>query len=167
MKKEATLKIVDFGPAWLIGKQTTVKLGGTATEFVKAFRNDGSNAALQQMDDKLTPDGDFVIWMGEANNQTKTFTEIPGILVKPGVAVPEGFVMRELPACSMAICTITGDTRSLSRGAHNTLVKSMKDSDYVPDYLLGFSMEYYSYEKYECKNDLYEFSYYLPCKAVK
>lgn len=167
MIKDVTLKVIDFGPAWLIGKQTLVKQGGNAADFVKKYRNDGANAYLQCMANKVTQDGDFVIWMGEYNNETKTFVEIPGVLAKPGIIIPDGYVMRELPACTMAICTITGDTRSLSKGAHNKLVKLLKDSEYEPDYSKGFSMEYYSYEKYECKNDIYEFSYYLPCKRAE
>ena len=166
MSKDASFKVVDFESLWLIGKETLVKQGETATEFVKAFRTDGSNAYLQNLADRVSPDGDFIIWMGEYSAQAKTFTEIPGIFVKPGCIVPEGFAVRKLPCCKMAICIITGTTRNLTKGAHNTLVKLMKESGYIPDYSYGFSMEYYSYKEYEQKNDIYKFSYYLPCKKA-
>ena len=35
MIKDVTLKVIDFEPAWLIGKQTLVKQGGNAVDFVK------------------------------------------------------------------------------------------------------------------------------------
>lgn len=158
-----TFKAVDFGPVWLVGKETTVEQGKTATAFVKKFRNDGSNAYLQGLNDRVSPEGDIIIWMGGYNPVTKSFIEIPGVFAKPGCKVEEGYTIRELPQCIMGICTISGETRSLSRGAHNKLVKLMKEAGYEPDYSFGYSMEYYSYEKYECDNEVYEFSYCLPC----
>ena len=64
----------------------------------------------------------------------------------------------------MAVCTIRGKTRNLARGAHNKLVSLLKGTGHEPDYSLGFSMEYYSYEHYEKENAVYAFSYMLPCK---
>ena len=157
-------KVIEFGPLWLVGKQTTVPQGKSAAKFVKAFRCDGSNEYLQGLKDRVSPAGDIVIWMGEYDAEQKSFVEIPGVFVRPGCEVEDGYAVRELPECAMAVCTIAGKTRNLSRGAHNRLVKLMKAAGYSPDYSPGFSMEYYSYEKYECENEWYEFSYYLPCK---
>ena len=157
-------RVMDFGPLVLLGKKTIVQQGKTATKFVKSFRTDGSNAYLQSLDERVSPMGDVIIWMGEYDGVQKTFVEIPGVFVKPGTQAPEGFAARELPACTMAVCTISGRTRSLSRGAHNKLVKLMAADGYAPDYSYGYSMEYYSYENYEKNNELYQFSYYLPCK---
>ena len=49
MKEEtnAAFQAVEFGPLWLIGKQTTIGQGKTATQFVKSFRTDGSMQMLQ------------------------------------------------------------------------------------------------------------------------
>jgi hypothetical protein len=55
----------------------------------------------------------------------------------------------------------------LTRGAHNKLLKLMREAGYAPDYSYGFSMEYYSYEKYEKDNDEYTFAYYLPCQPSR
>ena len=167
MKEESVaFQAVEFGPYWLIGRQTTVGQGKTAAPFVKTFRTDGSMQQLQALEGRVSPDGDLIIWMGEYDAQAKTFVEIPGILAQPGCEVPEGFAVRELPECLMGICTIRGKTRSLSRGAHGKLVRLMKEAGYEPDYSLGFSMEYYSHEKYELKNEIYEFAYYLPCRKA-
>ncbi len=159
-----TLSIVEFGPLWLVGKKTTVAQGKTAEKFVAQLRVDGTNTILSNLESRVSPPGDIIVWMGEYDNQSKTFSEIPGVFVSPGAHIPEGFDIRELPHCMMGICTISGATRNLSRGAHNKLVKLMKNAGYVPDYSFGYSMEYYSYEKYEKDNGTYEFSYYLPCK---
>lgn len=161
-----SLKIVDFGHVWLLGKETKVLQGKTAEKFVRECRTDGTNAYLQNLACRISPVGDIIIWMGEYDGQTKTFTEIPGVFVKPDSEVAEGFTVRDIPCCKMGICTISGKTRDLTRGAHNKLVKLMKDAGYAPDYSFGYSMEYYSYEKYEKENDIYEFSYFLPCKPM-
>lgn len=163
---EERFEAVEFDEVLLIGKKTEVLQGRTATAFVKEFRSDGSNEHLQKLDNRVSPKGDIIIYMGEYDSQAKSFTEIPGIFAKPGCEVPAGYDYRVIPRCMMGIYTVSGKTRSLTRGAHNKLVKLMEQNGYAPDYSLGFSMEYYSYEKYEKKNDVYSFSYYLPCKKV-
>lgn len=165
-ESEMTFRTADFGPLWLVGRKTTVQQGKTAAKFVREFRSDGTNTRLQKLDGRASPAGDIIIWMGEYDAQAKSFTEIPGIFATPGCKVEDGFDVRELPHCTMGIYTVTGKTRNLTGGAHNKLVRLMKQAGYAPDYSFGFSMEYYSYDKYEPENDVYEFSYYLPCKPV-
>lgn len=164
-KTSAEFRAADFGPVWLVGKKTVVRQGQTAVKFVKGFRTDGTNEYLQSLPGRVSPEGDIIIWMGEYDGETRSFTEIPGVFVKPGSVTMEEFDVRELPRCTMGICTITGKTRDLTRGAHNKLVKLMSTAGYQPDYSFGFSMEYYSHEKYEKDNDEYSFSYLLPCIA--
>lgn len=162
-----SFQAVDFGPIWLLGKQTTVQQGKTAVKFVTAFRRDGSNDYLQSLPERVSPKGDIIIWMGGYDPASKSFTEIPGVFVRPGCRYEGDYAVRELPACTMGVCSITGPTRDLSRGAHNKLLKAMQQAGYAPDYSPGYSMEYYSYELYEQDRETYTFSYYLPCRRLE
>lgn len=159
-------KIIDFGPTYLLGKKTIVEPGKTAVKFVKEFRTDGSNDFLQKLEERVSPKGDLIIWMGDYNSNTKTFVEVAGVFVKEKCQIKEEYILKELLPCKMAILMISGKTRNLSKGAHNKLVELMKEQGYIPDYSYGYSMEYYSYDSYEKENEIYEFSYYLPCKKV-
>lgn len=161
-----SLNIVEFGPLRIVGKKTIVSKGKTAEKFLLECRKDGTNEFLKSLNSRVSPPGDIAVWMGEYDEGSKSFIEIPGIFAEIDAKIPDGFDYRELPHCMMAICTISGNTRDLARGAHNKLLKLMKNSGYIPDYSFGYSMEYYSHEKYEKENDVYEFSYYLPCKAI-
>ena len=102
--------------------------------------------------------------MGGYDPLTKTFTEIPGVFVPLGSEVREGFAIRELPKCTTGIANITSPTRNLTKGAHNKLVQLMDEAGYAPDCSYGYSLEYYAYEQYEKDNEVYTFSYWLPCK---
>lgn len=165
-KITVTFRTMDFGPVWLVGSKTIVQQGKTAGNFVRKFRQDGTNAYLQGLDCRVSPAGDIIIWMGESDPEKKTFAEIPGILVSPNCDIDDTFDIRPLPHCTMGLCVITGNTRNLTGGAHNKLTMLIKESGYEPDYSYGFSMEYYSYEKYEKDRDEYEFTYMLPCKLM-
>ena len=79
-KVSLTIEARAFGPVWLAGRETRVALGKTAARFVKAFRTDGSNAYLQKLPGRVSPEGDIILWMGGYDPLTKTFTEIPGVL---------------------------------------------------------------------------------------
>lgn len=163
-KVSLTFEARAFGPVWLAGRETRVALGKTAARFVKAFRTDGSNAYLQKLPGRVSPEGDIILWMGGYDPLTKTFTEIPGVFVPLGSEVGDGFAIRELPKCTMGIANITGPTRNLTKGAHNKLVQVMDEAGYAPDYSYGYSLEYYAYEQYEKDNEVHMFSYWLPCK---
>lgn len=164
--KNLEFKAVELEAVWLVGRETVVQQGKTAAKFVKAFREDGSNEYLQGLDARVSPEGDVIIWMGEYDGETKAFKEIPGVFVTPGSDVKSGFTYREIPRCTMGVCLIRGKTRNLSKGAHNKLIKLMTKAGYAPDYSYGFSMEYYSREKYEKDNEEYEFAYMLPCRKA-
>jgi hypothetical protein len=167
MQKPAlSFHVIDFGPIWLLGSKTIVSKGKTGVAFVGKFRCDGTNDYLQRHPDRISPEGDIIIWMGGYDEKTQSFTEIPGVWVKPGCEARDDLAIRELPHCTMGICRITGQTRDLARGAHNKLLRLMREAGYEPDYSLGFSMEYYSFEKYELENSEYEFAYYLPCRKT-
>lgn len=157
---------VEFAAVKLIGKEITVSQGKTAAKSVAEFRKNGENERLQNHPDRVSPKGDIIIWMGDYNAQTKSFIEIPGIFASTQSEVPDGFVSRQLPACTMGVFTITGTTRDISRSAHNKLVRAAAENGYAPDYSFGYSMEYYSYEKYEKGETEFVFAYYLPCRAI-
>lgn len=152
-------------PVRLIGKKTTVALGKNAVKFVTEFREGGALAALAGL--STLPANDFAIWMGGYDEATKSFTELPCVFAAPDAEVPEGYDFIDVPACTLGKCFISGPTRNLSRGAHNKLLKLMKEAGAEPDYSLGFSMEYYSYELYGRDKDAgedYTFVYILPVK---
>lgn len=57
----------------------------------------------------------------------------------------------------------------LEKGAYTKTEKIMAKDGYSPDYGPGFSMEYYSFEKYASVQEgegSYTFGYYLSCKPA-
>ncbi|NLW70688.1 MAG: GyrI-like domain-containing protein [Eubacteriaceae bacterium] len=170
-KVNVSFEARQFEPMRFIGKKTIVEKEKTATKFVKAFREGGDLDFLMQLEGRITPDGDFAIWMGDYDSVTASFTEIVGVFAEANCPVPEGWDHKDMPGCTLGICSIEGPTRSLSSGAHNKAVKQMKLSGYEADYSYGFSMEYYSHEKYaigiEGAENPYTFVYLLPCTKAK
>lgn len=164
--KKFSLEVIDFKAVRMIGRKINIKLGKNAKKHWQKYLTDGSNDFLQQLD-KVSPDGDCIGWMGDYDPETKIFTEMPGVFVKKDSQVPEGYDYVDIPDCKMAILWIEGEEANLEKGAHNLLLKHLAKTDYVPDYSLGFSMEYYTSigsVKMDENNSIYKFGYYLPCK---
>jgi len=63
--------------------------------------------------------------MGNYDPSTKTFTEMPGVFVRPETVVPEGLDHIDLRECLMGICSISGDNPNLEKNAHNKCVNAM------------------------------------------
>src|SRR5690606_38021166 len=165
--KKIELEIIDFKATRMIGRKTTVKLGGNAKKEWSKFLKDGSNDLLQSSHDRMSPKGDCIGWMGDFNPETKMFVEMPGIFMKPTSQIPHGFDYMDINECKVAILWITGDNPNLEKGAHNLVLKYLTKTDYVADYSLGFSLEYYTsigYVNLDKENPTYKFGYVLPCK---
>lgn len=159
-----------FGPVRFIGKEVQIGRKNLAPALWQAFLGDGSNALLQRLPERLSPEGDTIGYMGEYDGETKSYVYIAGVFTQPGTPVPEGFSFRDLPECLMGVCWITGDTPDLEKGAHAKTEKIMAKNGYGPDYGPGFSMEYYSFKKYASVQEgkgPYTFGYYLPCKPAE
>ncbi len=168
MEKTYKLEITDFKACRMIGKKIIVTLGKTARKHWQKFLNDGSNEFLQKLECKLSPAGECIGWMGDYDSKTKTFTEMPGVFAVMDSEVPNGYDSIDIPDCKMAILWIEGNTSNLEKGAHNLLLKYLNETDYAPDYSLGFSMEYYTsvgYVSLDKDNPIYKFGYFLPCKT--
>ncbi|WP_162140306.1 GyrI-like domain-containing protein [Haploplasma axanthum] len=161
------LEIKDFNAVRMVGKKTTVKFGGNAKKHWKSYLDNGDNDLLQNLKNKVSPNEDCIGWMGNSNLETKTFIEMPGVFLLENSDIPEGFDYIDIPKCKMAILWIEGDTPNLERGAHNHLLKYLKKTDYIEDYSLAFSMEYYTsigYTHLNKENPVYKFGYLLPCR---
>ena len=159
----------DFTAVRFIGKEVTVGRKGTAADLWKQVLSDGTNDFLQSLEDRVSPLGDTVGWMGEYNPKTKEYTYIVGIFARPGASVPAGLSYRDIPDCMMGNGWIQGNTPNLEKGAHVKTEKIMRANGYEPDYSkAAISMEYYSYKKIaaiqEDGTNVFTFGYYLPCK---
>ena len=165
--KNYELEIRDFNAVKIIGKKISIKFGGNAKKHVQNYLKNGDGQFLQGLPTRISPDEDLICWMGESNLITKTFSEMPGIFANKNSQVPEGFDAMDIPDCKMAILWIEGSTPSLEKGAHNLLLKHLRDTVYIEDYSLGFSMEYYTsigFSILDIENPKYKFGYFLPCK---
>ncbi len=166
-----SFEVQNFKAVRIIGKEVIVGKKNPVPELWKKMLNDGTNEFLQSMPERVSTIGDTIGWMGEYNSQTKEFTYIAGIFVKPDTIVPNGFSHRDIPNCLMGIGWIQGNTSHLEKGAHIKTEKIMRGNGYEPDYsIVGISMEYYSFDKYanikEDGNNTFTFGYYLPCKKI-
>ncbi|CCV64742.1 Transcription activator effector binding [Alteracholeplasma palmae J233] len=165
--KTYELQILDFKKVRMLGKKVLVKMGSNAKKHWQEYLNDGSNQLLQENENRVSPKGDCIGFMGGYNPQTKTFIEMPGVFVKPDTIVPDGFDYIDIPDCNMAVLWITAENPNLEKGAHNLLLKHLKETNYEADYSLGFSAEYYTsvgYVNLDKNNPIYKFGYFLPCK---
>lgn len=165
---QVSFEVQNFQAVRMIGKAVLVGKKNPVPELWNSILHDGTNAFLQSMPERVSPIGDTIGWMGDYDPKTKEFTYIAGVFVRPGTAVPNGFSYRDIPDCLMGIGWIQGNTSHLEKGAHARTEKVMRENGYVPDYSVGISMEYYSFEKYanikEDGKNLFTFGYYLPCK---
>lgn len=172
MGVKVSFEVQDFPAVRFIGKEVMVGKKNPVPELWQTVLNDGTNALLQNLPERVSPKGDTIGWMGEYNPKTKEFVYIAGILAQPDAIVPDGFAYRDIPECLMGIGWIQGNTSQLEKGAHGKTEKMMRANGYAPDYsVVGISMEYYSFEKYaNIKEDginTFTFGYYLPCKKVE
>lgn len=169
MGTKISFEVMNFKATRIIGKEVIVGKTNPAYKLWQDMLKDGTIDLLNNMEERVSPKGDSIGWMGEYNPKTKEYTYIAGIFTKPKTTVPEGFSYRDIPKCQMGIGWIQGKTSNLEKGAHVKTEKIMKENGYEPDYsIVGISMEYYSYEKYLKLEDdgknIFTFGYYLPCK---
>lgn len=170
MDTKISFEVQAFNAVRFIGKEVTVGKKNPVPALWEAMLHDGTIEMLQNMPERVSPKGDTIGWMGDYDPKDKTFTYIAGVLTKPGTVVPDGFAYRGIPDCLMGIGWIQGNTSHLEKGAHGKTEKAMKENGYAPDYSIGISMEYYSFEKYasivEDGKHLFTFGYFLPCKKA-
>lgn len=171
MASKISFEAVKFHAVRFIGKEVIVGKKNPVPDLWKKMLNDGTNDFLQSLQERVSPLGDTIGWMGEYNQQTKEFVYIAGIFATPNATVPDGFSYRDIPDCLMGVGWIQGNTSNMEKGAHIKTEKIMRANGYVPDYsIVGISMEYYSFDRYanvkEDGNNTFTFGYYLPCKRM-
>lgn len=166
-----------FGPARVIGK--TVKHStipgqhNPIPDLWKAMMADGSLCLLSQLPDLYANADDTVGWMGDYNPATQEFVYIAGVLAKPGVKAPEGFVYKDLGECDMGIGWIKGthDDGDLYAEAHHHVKRAMEPAGYEYDSEAGnYELEYYSAERFVKPmgrgEKLLILDYYSPCRKI-
>lgn len=170
MVTKISFETQEFKAVRIIGKEVTVGKKNPVPELWKQILKDGTNDYLQGLPYRVSPQGDTIGWMGNYNPMTKDFTYIAGIFAEPNAVVPDGFSYRDIPDCLMGVTWIEGKTSHLEKGAHAKAEKVMRQSGYEPDYSVGISMEYYSFDKYanvlEDGKHPFTFGYLLPCKDM-
>ena len=149
MEDIITFEAIHFEAVRFIGKEVIVGEKNPVPKLWQTMSKDGTIDFLQNIRERVSPEGDTIGWMGDYNPKTKEFTYIAGIFAKPDTVVPDGYSYHDIPNCEMGIGWIQGKSSNIEKGAHGKTEKIMRASGYEPDYsIVGISMEYYSYEKF-------------------
>lgn len=175
MSELIKFEVKPFSASRVIGKYAIVSMNegeyNPVPDMWERMKQDGSLDYLINHPDKATVEADTIGWMGEYNPESNSFAYIAGVLVKPGITVPDGYVFRDLPACNMGIGWIQGSVENgdVFSSAHIHTAKAMEESGYEYDYSAGgFELEYYSWSRFvvpaESGQNIVIMDYYSPCK---
>ena len=98
----------------------------------------------------------------------KEFTNVCGILMKPGVVVPPGYVSYRINSFTAAIGWVKGKEPVIYMEEHTLTEKAAGEAGYTHDGARGFSIELYNHPRFtvpdESGNRILD--YYMPVKKV-
>lgn len=130
---------------------------------------DGTFEELEKSPDYLL-DPSYVGWMGDFNPATGDFIYICGMLAKPDMPVPKGYVSRKLPASEVSVTWVQGgSTDEVCQQAHCLSEEKLREAGYMADMEQGWSMEVYNCPRFtqpdETGNIILD--YWLPCRKAE
>jgi len=129
---------------------------------------DSSFTKLETFSDFIH-DSAYVGYMDNYDQATTGFDYICGMMMKPGVAVPEGFVSRTLKPAKVAVGWIKGakgHEAEICEIAFPLTIKAIEEKGLKPDWSHGWSMEVYNNPRYttpDAEGNII-IDLYLPCE---
>lgn len=172
MASLAKISFVDFGPVRVIGKELRVTIGegiNPIPQFWMKCFNDGTFQTLESMTENIL-DSAYIGWEGEFDPDSKSFTYIVGMFMKPDTPVPEGFSFRDLPTCKMAISWIKGEEPEIYMQEIDLTIKGMIENNYIYDATQNYMVEVYTEERFVAPMSRGEeiiLDFYMPCKKLQ
>ena len=128
---------------------------------------DGTFTTLEALAD-FVHNPAYVGLMTGYDPETGSFDYIAGMIMKPGVPVPENFVSRTLAPARVAVGWIQGKNDhhpAIYQNAHRLTDAAMTAQGATPDFNAGWSMEVYTCRFAEPDADGFIIlDYYLPCE---
>ena len=125
--------------------------------------SDGTFTTLETLTDFIH-DPAYVGYMDSYDPATGNFDYLCGMMTKPGVPVPEGFVSRTLKPAKDAIGWIKGKEGDVYGKAHSLTEHAMAIKGMKPDASHGWSMEVYTCPRFTTPDENGDIilDYYLP-----
>lgn len=166
------VQFTDFKAARVIGKAAYYQ-GDAENNPLPAFwdqcLNDGTFTTLESMKEHIVSP-DYVGWMGEYDPATGKFLYIAGMFMKPDAPVPEGYVYRDMPDCTMGIAWVKGreDDGQIYREGVDLTLATLEKKGYRYDEAAGYMVEVYTCERFVTPLNRGEkeviLDFYAPCK---
>jgi predicted transcriptional regulator YdeE len=169
------LQFTEFKAARVIGKTIWGQVNpenNPLPAFWDQCLNDGTFTTLENMKEYVVIP-DYIGWMGEYDPATGKFLYIVGMLMQPDAPVPEGYVYRDLPECTMGIAWIKGreSDGEIYREGMNLTLAALGEKGYHYDDAAGYAVEVYNYERFVIPMQQGEpevvLDYYAPCQSVE
>lgn len=115
-----------------------------------------------------TFDPSHVGWMGDFDARTNSFVYLCGMLLPAGLEVPEGFDVRPIGPCPVAVGWVQGEPDELVPLAQDLTEQAMVEADLVPDEDAGWALELYNCPRYTEPGPEGEVivDFYVPCREV-
>jgi hypothetical protein len=177
--KLVKFSVESFPETRVIGKSVRVKTDvgiddSTITDLLESMKKEGSMDFLTSLPERVTQSPDTVGWMGDWQEGAEVYTYLADVLFRHGASVPEGYVFRDIEACTIAVGWLleTDDDEggNIFADASSHINKTMQENGYEYDGSHGlYEMEYYSYERFNIAKERGErviLDFYSPCKKT-
>lgn len=160
-------EIKDLPDLCIVGKEVIVKLSefekhNPIPEFWHKCHEDSIFDVLSNTLSEYVYDPSHVGYMQMLNENE--FTNVCGIMMKPGVPVPEGYVVYSVEAYTAGIGWIQGKEPDIYIGEHSLTEPAVKEAGYKYDEKKGFSIEVYNCPRFTTvdENGNRVLDYYIP-----
>ena len=145
------LEIIDQPEIVVVGKLIRFNLDGSKAKdnppalWTRCF-SDGTFSTLEALADHVHNPA-YVGYMGGYDPATGEFDYICGMMMKPGVAVPEGFASRPLPPAKVAVGWVKGSDSNkgaIFMSGHGLTEKATAEKGMKADPAADWCMEVYT-----------------------
>lgn len=173
MGKLIKLEVISLPKLCLVGKELKINMeehmkgNNRIPGFWDKCFGDGTFSTLEQQPDFIYNDA-YVGFMMDWDKGDGYFSYVCGILMKEGVTIPDGFIMRGIEPTDAAVGWIQGkDTADVCSDAHAKTEKALREAGYKCDDM-KWCMELYNCPRFTTPDENGEIilDYYIPCSKA-
>ena len=169
MAKVIKFDVIDLPKVYLVGKgiehniEEHVKGDNPIAAFWDKCLADGTFSVLERQQEYVYEPA-YVSACIDWDTGYGTFTYICGMLFKEGVAVPEGYVVREIGGEKIGMCWIKGkNAADVCKDAHTLTMQAIKNGGYCPNQM-KWSMQLFTNPRFTTPDENGDviLDYYIP-----